>query len=391
MATEAAARPRSARYEQLDALRGVAALSVGLSHHLTVVEGVSPTSPYHEAAHVAHLLRFAPSYAFMAGHESVLLFFVLSGFVLTLPWLRRAQDPYPVFMLRRLARLYVPYTAAVAVALLLTVALAGLPAPPLGPWLANHWAKPVDAGVVGDYALMVHHFDVDQFDPVLWSLVVEMRMSILFPLIAWAATRIPVRASLAISFLCALLPVVAERAFPGPVATDFLDSCHFFGVFVFGSLAARVFPALLTRFHALGSAQRGVLFLLAWLAYNYGRAAHHVFPFAGDYFIAPAAVVFFLFAVASDPGRRFFRHATIRFLGRISFSYYLIHAIVLFATFRLLYFRAGLAVTWSVSLAAGVGVAALFYSLVERPTLSLSRVIGDRFRSARRRVARAAA
>ncbi len=48
----------------------------------------------------------------VAGHEAVILFFLLSGFVLTIPYLLPDPPGYLRFLTRRVIRIYVPYLAA---------------------------------------------------------------------------------------------------------------------------------------------------------------------------------------------------------------------------------------------------------------------------------------
>ncbi len=61
------------RYEELDSLRGLAALSVFFSHMYLM---------FNESMVSTFLFEYGPFRAFIAGSEAVILFFVLSGFVL---------------------------------------------------------------------------------------------------------------------------------------------------------------------------------------------------------------------------------------------------------------------------------------------------------------------
>ena len=60
-------------------------------------------------------LKYSPLHAFWAGNEAVLFFFLLSGFVLALPFFQTAV-PYTSFVVRRICRIYLPYWLVVAVA-----------------------------------------------------------------------------------------------------------------------------------------------------------------------------------------------------------------------------------------------------------------------------------
>jgi peptidoglycan/LPS O-acetylase OafA/YrhL len=118
----------------------------------------------------------------LGGRFGVEIFFLISGFILALPFLQaRLSDPRRCistarFYLRRLTRLEPPYLAALLLWAVLGTALIGSPE---GGSLSH-----VAAG-----ALYVHHLAFGTQEPVLgvaWSLEIEMRFYLLVPLLAWA-------------------------------------------------------------------------------------------------------------------------------------------------------------------------------------------------------------
>lgn len=66
----------NSRFDQIDSIRGLAALSVVISHLSLVIPNV----------YIVQKLKNTPLHIFWAGHEAVILFFILSGFVLALPY-----------------------------------------------------------------------------------------------------------------------------------------------------------------------------------------------------------------------------------------------------------------------------------------------------------------
>jgi peptidoglycan/LPS O-acetylase OafA/YrhL len=76
----------SRRFSELDAIRGLACLQV-LFLHFRDMWLVERTLPPIESR-VLHLLR-----PFYGGHEAVVLFFLLSGLVLSLPYIHKRQQP----------------------------------------------------------------------------------------------------------------------------------------------------------------------------------------------------------------------------------------------------------------------------------------------------------
>ena len=92
------------RFHELDALRGLAALTV-VAHHLRLT--ISLVERPASAVWWEKLLLFGPLQIFWAGHEAVVFFFVLSGFVLSLPYFSQKRPlPYHLYLSKRILRAF---------------------------------------------------------------------------------------------------------------------------------------------------------------------------------------------------------------------------------------------------------------------------------------------
>ena len=93
----------SRRFHELDALRGLACVSVVFLHFHDMWTPKDPhTLPHWKQV---ALILLAPFYS---GHQAVILFFLLSGLVLALPYTRGKEQSYPVYLARRIVRIYGP-------------------------------------------------------------------------------------------------------------------------------------------------------------------------------------------------------------------------------------------------------------------------------------------
>src|ERR1700752_5319544 len=92
----------SSRYEEMDSLRGAAAMMVVLNHFFLASY---PTGRSED------LVRFLAD-PLQNGPAAVILFFLLSGFVLSIPVWREKSQSYRVFLTRRVCRIYIPYLFA---------------------------------------------------------------------------------------------------------------------------------------------------------------------------------------------------------------------------------------------------------------------------------------
>lgn len=139
--------PASHRLIEIDALRGIAAMSVVLFHYTTQFKKIYSPAGW-------------TNFEFTHGHLGVNLFFIISGFVIFMT-LERTKVPMD-FVVSRFSRLYPAYWFSVACTFAITHWL-GLP------------GKLVDAGTALANGLMFHgFFKVPHVDGVYWTLEVEL-------------------------------------------------------------------------------------------------------------------------------------------------------------------------------------------------------------------------
>jgi peptidoglycan/LPS O-acetylase OafA/YrhL len=181
----------------LDGLRTLAALSV-VGYHAWLYTRPRVTAGTRESLgdYAAHELRLG-----------LVLFFVLSGYLLHAPWVRRALTGRPTlptwaYAVRRVARIIPAYWLAVAGSIAL---LWGLDATP--------GVRLPEAGHLWLFAVLGQNFTRDTLltlDPPLWTLAIEVQFYVAVPLLGWLALRCgPTRARQAIVPVAVLLAGLA--------------------------------------------------------------------------------------------------------------------------------------------------------------------------------------
>jgi peptidoglycan/LPS O-acetylase OafA/YrhL len=187
----AAREPWRGRLRALDGLRGLAALVV-LLHHVLLASAPQLAAAYDGGlpprGTVGWLLTYTPLHIVWAGPEAVVVFFVLSGFVLSLPvarggWLRLGSY-YP----GRLLRLYLPVWGALAIAAALHLAVSHHAVPGASWWLNRH-SQPLEVRAARRDAALLPGAGDWGFTSVLWSLRWEVLFSLLLPLLLLAPLR----------------------------------------------------------------------------------------------------------------------------------------------------------------------------------------------------------
>jgi peptidoglycan/LPS O-acetylase OafA/YrhL len=117
------------RYRSPDIVRGLAALSVVLTHWVRVPDGLAATSVFDAAAAAAYLIFQRVAWADGGLHPGVVVFIVLSGFCIHLPVARQPAlleraDFWRKYARRRFWRIAPVYWCGVALGLILIVAAA---------------------------------------------------------------------------------------------------------------------------------------------------------------------------------------------------------------------------------------------------------------------------
>jgi peptidoglycan/LPS O-acetylase OafA/YrhL len=304
---------------ELECIRGLAILLVFLFHAYGI--SVADTS-------AAHSL---PMSFIVAGNTGVTLFFVLSGFLLSQPWLASIQDPEkPLpsisnYYLARALRIMPLYYFAVLLAIVIS-----------GNWHAG--AKALLFGFVG--------FDIFPYSVVWWTLSTEVQFYLLLPLMfagwirgrLWRAVTI---ASLAVWLYWYARHVVLAQ---DSIAGSFLLTKSIFArlpAFLFGiaacwiylrcrhqrpsSIEARCMLLLLTA-----AALMALGFVLQKAAAMGGRAAENSWHIHHTYEAGLWTILLLTLLLGNLPGKVLLINRGLAITGKLSYSLYLNHVPVLF-------------------------------------------------------------
>lgn len=364
-------------FVELDSLRGLAAITVMLGHFLNLFRVTQ--GPYQNVAHAITTLDKTPLFAFYAGHESVMLFFVLSGFVLSLQFLRGKAVDYGAFAVKRVFRIYVPYLFALAAALALDTLAYDGPIAALSKWFNTPWSTPIGWASVGAHLAFLGNFKSDVFDPVLWSLVHELRISFLFPALVAVLLRLRWRANIALAFALSFIGMTATLALIKlKLDSDYFLTIHYMAMFIFGYLLARNINEIDVFCRKLAPSRRIGIAVAGFALYTFS----HLLPGRLNYFadlpIAVGAVLMVITGVCSARTSAFLRLKPVKFFGDISYSLYLYHAVVLLGLVHVLYGRLPIVMILALAVGASVLVSWLSYRFIEMPAIRAGRNVAAR-------------
>ncbi len=353
-----------ARLPELDALRGTAALLVLVHHALQLIPRLEhPDVPGLGFLRYV-LVNLTPLRVLEFGRGAVLFFFVLSGYVLTRALLRSGSPGLAAFAAQRTIRLMLPVAASVLLSALLWWAVAD-PALP-EEWRARSlytWLEPPTAMQTSGNALLLGGSEDMRLNVVLWSLVHEWRLTLLLPLVLLFRGRVALFAALALAASSTgIMGGASENSvLLGPGLHSTLAATFYFASGVASGVALALYFG--EDLPPLGREAR-LAAAIACVA---------LFGMASD--LAAYAGSVLLILLARQPGgfRQALRNPAPAWLGRISFSLYLVHAPVLVAGVHLLHDDWPPAAIAALGMLASVGMAALFFALVEEPSRHVAR------------------
>lgn len=371
------------RIEYLDSLRGLAAMSVIIFHCMisfNLFYEANYNSQYENG-----LIKFiseTPLKIFWSGNEAVLLFFVLSGFVLSLSFYRGRSTNYSVYIAKRFARIYIPYAVVMAVSTLLCTFLYVRSIEGMSPVFDNRWNHLPTWHAILAYIFMIN-YDTANVNGVVWTLYHEMRISLIFPFIALIISKNSLAKSLCInaSILTSvwvslhLLSVNATGVLR-LITLDFKSTVFYAVFFVLGATLAK-YRFGITRYLSTKTPYIKFIILLISLSligskwiYYFSPIKH---PVIGELIAGIGIVTLFSVALSSRLIQQVLMVKPLLFLGKISYSLYLVHILVLMllAIFvgQLIDIRIAIALTPILS----IPVAWLTYKYLENPSVKIAK------------------
>jgi peptidoglycan/LPS O-acetylase OafA/YrhL len=318
----------------LDGLRGVAALIVMLSHFNLVVP------------------RFLGGAVHESGHAGVMIFFILSGFLMGMLYLGAPPS-------RRAVAQFLVHRGARIIPLYLAVILACVVIATIGPdraWVYSLYR----------WETLLSHLLLIRGEGVLWTVPVEIQFYLLVPLIWLAlgkaprATIIGLIVAIAAIYLARLAYVPPDKSIAGRLMIGL-------PYFLAGLVLSRcVTPMTGGRWWDVGFvAAAGSLLLL------YPNLVPQALLGGGDYWLNPVSLLLAALLLIASQRSRLAEHVLgsrpLRFLGQISYGIYLLHflAIVNLSRFATLYPKTYL--LFALSLVVVIAAATLAHILIERP------------------------
>jgi len=372
------------RFHALDSVRGLASLQVIIAHSMVAVPALTwlaypNTKP---KGSIEFYLGNSPLHFFWSDSQAVKVFFVLSGFVLSLPYFTEGKKPfYPKFFIKRIIRLLLPCLAIIAISLGFKELLYKPNSVNMfGGWVQMVWTDHITGKDWLDIVLLKYHYDY--IDRSLWTIPPEIKLSLLLPLVILLYKRL----NLFLSLVALVIYVGLWHFLNKHNARDLWNefpTLFYLTFFIIGSYMCRCRLAIIGWVNGLSSAWFYGMIVITILIYtaNYTfwwLPAKLLNPMhaASDYIAAVAAILLISIAL-SQRGTAFFSNSMLQFLGKISFSIYLIHAVVITVMAYVLKDFFAPTIVVGIAFIASFILAVPYYKYIEVPSLNLANKIAD--------------
>jgi peptidoglycan/LPS O-acetylase OafA/YrhL len=363
------------RLRSLDGLRGFASLTVVFTHSL-IVSPVFFAALYESIParrwSLSWWLGHPPLNLIWAGQQAVIVFFVLSGMVVSLPFVK-GKGSWIGYYPRRFIRIYLPVWAAVGFAVIVAELVHRHAVTGASLWLSAH-SNPHWTGVQRD--LKLYH-GTDLLDGPLWTLRWEVIFSALLPIYVLFARVLP-RAS--------IVKIVLMLGAIGIGVKTQHNSLLYLPAFGAGAALAGDLDGL-ARMADWMQGRRALSWLLLIVA-GVLIEARSILEMAGKggpslfrgevmtIGIAAGAIMLVALTIVTSPLRSACASRVGQWLGKQSFSLYLVHEPIVVSVGLLLGKGASVALILLLSVPISLLTSWAFQYVVEGPALNLSRTVG---------------
>ena len=369
-------RPR--RLVFLDSIRGLAALAVVWSHF---AQGYGSLVP------IQKMIENTPLHMFWDGSAAVSMFFVLSGFVLSLKYLQPLDPVTPsrlrfsTFYTSRFCRISLPFVV------ILIVSYGGyhwcyrsLPTEPMAKWPLDFWTSGslAAASSFPKQALLFLPNTTHFYVPQGWTLTLELQASLCMPFLILVAHRNQI-------FL--MIICILSIGYDLFLNNNFTVSMYILLYFHFylGILLSCYLPVISRWGYEQGLLAKGLLFCLALFFYTFRHTLYVRYPemmkeISVWYFTAMGSFLFLVLVLGSTKARNLLDYAPCRYLGKVSYSLYLCHLLVLLIPVPLALsflnhwgLPAGVAhyAAFFLTTLFALGFSVIFYGSIEKPAMNL--------------------
>ncbi|AJH03362.1 acyltransferase [Bacillus thuringiensis] len=355
----------SKRINELDSIRGLAAITVVFGHFCLML----PSLP--------NSIKFSPLRFLWAGGEAVIVFYVLSGFVLSMA-LYHSKTNYWGYLIKRFVRIYIPYYFWIFITFALFILFSPYEVTGLRDWFYDKWQGPITNLDIMNHFVLLNNFFTDNYNPVIWSLAQEMRISIVFPLLFLLFYKLSWKKTILFAMSFSLIGIVLNMLHIGKAEgfyNGYADTLHFTSMFMVGMLLFKHQEELTQLYRSMKNLNRKLLIALGVFLYLYsimiyGLSSNATTFLLKDWGVVIGVSIIIIMAMNNLKVKAILNRGVFVYLGEISYSIYLCHFPITMVLFKLLYAKIPTLFLLILCITATILCSILSYHLIEKKCIN---------------------
>ncbi len=321
---------------------------------------------------------------FFSGTSAVFIFFVLSGFILTKVALKKSSSPTKVLSMsvKRYPRLMIPALTSCLIAYL-SFLIFDIKSANLTDWINNYGKSQTYSLIDAVYSGMIDVFFVSgrsSYNPVLWTMMIELFGSLI--VYGLCLNRMVLNIPfLACTVLIATILLTISKAIDPNLG---LGLCSFYGGYLFSIYGTEISSKLALPLAIFGlylAGAHNTSFSYSWIQAFMGDYTYYVSNFLSGFFIVYAILY-------NSRLNNLFSGKIPVFMGKVSFSVYLLHMPILsvlgVSLFNCIYRSTGL-FDFSAMMASVITItliyilSLIFYKFVDSKAMTISNFLATFF------------
>ncbi|KAA0784464.1 acyltransferase [Bacillus wiedmannii] len=355
----------SKRIKELDSIRGLAALTVVFGHFCLML----PSLP--------NSIKFSPLRILWAGGEAVIVFYVLSGFVLSMA-LYHSKTNYWGYLIKRFVRIYIPYYFWIIITFALFILFSPYEVVGLRDWFYDRWQGSITKLDIINHFVLLNNFFTENYNPVIWSLAQEMRISIVFPFLFLLFYKLSWKKTILFALSFSLINVFLNMLHIGKAEgfyNGYADTLHFTSMFMVGMLLFKHQEKLIYSYRNMKKINKGFLIALGVILYLYsiliyGISRNDTTFLLKDWGVVMGVSIFIIMAMSNIKVKAFLNKSVFVYLGEISYSIYLCHFPIMMVLFKLLYTKISILFLLTLCITMTLLFSIVSYHLIEKKCIN---------------------
>lgn len=272
--------------------------------------------------------------------------------------------------------MYIPYAIAITFAILTSIYFSKGGNSELGGLFNALWMAPVDVELIINHYLFIGNYNVYAYNIAIWSLIHELRIAFIFPLLMVMAIRFRWKINLALGVGLAVIGAAIHLILQDPYQPIY-KTLFYILMFIIGILISKYKSNLLEGYKSLNKGFKIGLFIIGYLIYNYSDFIGN--PLLADWLTSIGVSILLVIVLGSTLASKILLWRPLKYLGKISYGVYLYHLPVLLTLLYVFYGKIPIIIIMGLAVIITLIISNLAWYFIEKPSIKLAKFLSDKF------------